>query len=441
MNTDECISDPCVTVATCNDPSAAAGNYVCTCPPGYTGNGRDSGTGCTNINECNTMPTLCGEHGDCDDLTPSYECDCDAGYTQVGTNCVCDLNGFFAIRIQTDISWPAVLADADADPGTPPQAVIAAGSATTYSWALREHTYDENGLLQVETLPCGGTTPDLCGTAANPFVPARAYAQYLPNAAWGLMGIISEPSVESNLMIPNALPGTAFQTTPSAAVLGIKVPRPAGQAQGWDPSDTTDYGWPNNRAAVSNAVQTSTPYWTQADNDNRYGIQSLAVPPAGATISVAPKAYGTTSPSCGGMAYEYWPTPSVCIGMGSFVCRVERFFLASRSISGLKGTIENCDTITGDVIGPNPDSTHASDTDTDGEMRLDARIYDCLLRDGTLCSTKNTLDGVNLATALDAEPQAQKIDNASFIMKRVPANLVNADRAVMCTNIRNMITY
>ncbi len=45
---DECLAqaDECTLLATCGDPSPAAGDYVCTCAPGSVGDGRWSGSGC-----------------------------------------------------------------------------------------------------------------------------------------------------------------------------------------------------------------------------------------------------------------------------------------------------------------------------------------------------------------------------------------------------------
>ncbi len=90
---DECTAsvDDCVAGASCSDPSAALGNFVCTCPTGQTGNGRSSGTGCTDPNECSPNP--CGT-GTCTQTTtglgwsaPGYSCSCPAGYTFDGTTC------------------------------------------------------------------------------------------------------------------------------------------------------------------------------------------------------------------------------------------------------------------------------------------------------------------------------------------------------------------
>jgi hypothetical protein len=417
----------------------APNNVVCTCPPGYTGNGRVTGTGCANINECDGDPMLCGDYGDCDDTTPGFTCDCDPGFTAVDDQCVCDLSGTFAVRVRTDLSWPAVYASGVATP------VISAGTGITYSWALREHTYDENGVLEVTTTPCGGTNPDVCGTNANGAVPAAAYSQYLPNRLWGLSSIPTAD--EPALSIPNALPNEPFETEMYAATIGIAFP----PGQEWDPNDSAgDFGWPNSRADIN--TNGTGIHWTQPDDDGKFGITSYAVvPPVGGLgLDVSPRAYTQTSPNCPDPAdttppiaelpYAYWPTPALCFDPGSLVCRVDAFYLASRVISAYKGTVQSCDLITRDIIGPNPDSP--MDADTDGEMRTDARIYDCHLTNGTECSSRNSFPGGEpLEDLLDAEPQNQQVNDATFVIKRVPAGLINSDRKVTCDNIRNVMTY
>lgn len=92
--TNDCVAstDDCVALATCSDVPGA-GNFLCTCPAGYGGNGRASGSGCSNINECAGNP--CGVHGTgCTEAPlgawspPGYTCTCEAGYGSDGTTCV-----------------------------------------------------------------------------------------------------------------------------------------------------------------------------------------------------------------------------------------------------------------------------------------------------------------------------------------------------------------
>jgi hypothetical protein len=88
---------------TCVPPSAGGlcvnspGGYSCTCQPGYTGNGLPNGTGCTDINECVEATSNCvatGAGGICTNSVGSYACSCQAGWTgdgrTSGTGCVDD---------------------------------------------------------------------------------------------------------------------------------------------------------------------------------------------------------------------------------------------------------------------------------------------------------------------------------------------------------------
>lgn len=127
--TDECLAsvDACVALATCSDPSTALDDYACTCPTGYMGDGRSTGTGCTNIDECGTMSGVCGM-GTCTDLVPGYTCTCDPGYAFDGATCAvtdacvagvddCDPNATCA-SVGTD--WSCTCNDGYVGTGTPP---------------------------------------------------------------------------------------------------------------------------------------------------------------------------------------------------------------------------------------------------------------------------------------------------------------------------------
>ncbi len=130
---DECTAgvDDCVALATCSDPSTALDDFVCTCAMGYGGDGRSSGTGCTDLNECvlgtdncnvnatctNTVgsctcacngpqwvgdgvtcvdydecmdplyTSMCDANASCNNLVPGFECVCNSGYRGTGFAC------------------------------------------------------------------------------------------------------------------------------------------------------------------------------------------------------------------------------------------------------------------------------------------------------------------------------------------------------------------
>ncbi|MCA9523478.1 MAG: hypothetical protein KC609_21030 [Myxococcales bacterium] len=94
---DECSSgaNNCSPTARCNDPNPAPsslGDYTCTCPSGYEGDGRSTGTGCTDIDECKKTPGICDNGplvgGVCKNRPGGYDCVCPEGQLQFGSECL-----------------------------------------------------------------------------------------------------------------------------------------------------------------------------------------------------------------------------------------------------------------------------------------------------------------------------------------------------------------
>ncbi|WP_395855321.1 EGF domain-containing protein [Cystobacter fuscus] len=79
---DECASntDTCDANATCTN---TVGGFTCACKTGYTGDG----TTCTDINEC-VEPTTCASTQTCTNTPGSYTCTCEAPRTACGNACV-----------------------------------------------------------------------------------------------------------------------------------------------------------------------------------------------------------------------------------------------------------------------------------------------------------------------------------------------------------------
>jgi hypothetical protein len=401
--TNECNANPCDANATCNDPSSAMNDYTCTCKAGYTGDGKPSGTGCTDIDECAGNPCGAGR-GTCTQNAPGqgYTCACAGGFMQVGGTCSCDLNGRFAIRVAETVKWSGITGIEDSNDATHTTPIV------LYSWAIRDQTYDAQGNLHVVTTPCGGTSADLCGTG-NAFlgISPEAYAQFLPIQIWGTSGM---PTETVNMSLPLAISGTTFKTNPSATLLGISLTDPMGT-------------WPGTRAGVgAGAMQVNGAVWTDDDSDTKPGVTTYAVPPGGFPVDgTAPDpltAYPAMSTDCPRLssgardAYNYWPAPEVS-GFTIAVRRTKRFYVASRTIGYFDGTLSSCDLITGAVKGP-----------ANGQVQNDARINSCVRVSGT---GETTCSDAVIDFYDTSDQTAQQIQSAAFIIKRMANNATCTD--------------
>jgi len=118
-------TDDCVAIATCTDVPGTDPTYTCTCPhEGYTGNGRSTGGGCRDVNECTGSPcgmfgSTGGEDGNgCSQIglgswmAPGYTCECQAGFEFDGTTCVRQNECTSGMN---DCHPAAICADPDAD--------------------------------------------------------------------------------------------------------------------------------------------------------------------------------------------------------------------------------------------------------------------------------------------------------------------------------------
>jgi hypothetical protein len=414
-NVNECqtVAGACGANTDCADPSAASNNWVCTCKAGYQGADPEN-AGCTNINECTGNPCGAGR-GTCTENAPGlgYSCSCGTDYTPVDDadatvdpTCSCDLDGTFAIRISSELSWTGI------------ENVENASGVVIHSWALRTHTYDADGSLTVVTTPCGGTTPDICNTLTS-----AAHAQYLPNSIWGTAAM---PTETLEMTIPRAYTGEDFFTERRATLLGLSLTDPLGA---FPASRCNIGGWTRPAGACANSPITNGATFVDHDADTQRGVTSYAVPPGGVGNPPSPVAYGAASPACprGNAAanwnYAWWP------GLGGFgsclICEVKRFYIGSRVISRLQGEIEDCDTISGTVQSC---SGTAPCTDVDGTIDTIGRIGGCVRVDGT----GETACADGLAGFFDGQPNAQQVNKSSFVIKRV------ADATPTCGEIRTM---
>eukprot|EP00058_Branchiostoma_floridae_P018043 XP_002603532.1 hypothetical protein BRAFLDRAFT_79068 [Branchiostoma floridae] len=83
---DACLSNPCDAQAICTDNPAPALDATCTCSPGYTGDGLVSG-GCSDVNECEVSPGICGRNAECINLIGTFDCKCFPGFQMGAGGC------------------------------------------------------------------------------------------------------------------------------------------------------------------------------------------------------------------------------------------------------------------------------------------------------------------------------------------------------------------
>jgi hypothetical protein len=386
-------SSPCVSNATCSDPS---GTVVCTCPTGFTGDGKTAGTGCTLIDNCIGNPCGAGL-GTCVNGVNAHTCNCNAGYVSVNGACVCDMNGTFALQSTLKTSWPVVVVFGIN--------IFEAGTnVSTNSWALRSQTYNSSGQLVIKTTQCGGTTADLCGVT-SPI--DDAYAAYFPSTIYGLG---SMPVGTLSITLTNPLPGQAYTEPQSATLLGISLKDPLG-------------AWPAAAANVgAGANQTNGAIWVDSDNDGFAGVTSYSVPPGGILHTTSPfpiADYPSASTACprgnpaaARLPYNYLP------GVNGFTLEdVKRLYTAQRIISSMSGTITSCDAtgvtlIQGALGGPD-----------NGQVHADARVDGCVQVNGSGESNCSS----TVANQYDGQNQTDQITGGSFILKRVPSTATCAD--------------
>jgi hypothetical protein len=394
-NVNECSPNPCVTspvAPICNDPSSAAGDFTCPCPAGYDGDGKTAGTGCTLHDNCANNP--CGSgRGTCVNGVNTHTCNCNTGYLSVNGVCVCDLNGAFAIQVITTESWSGISFTENAT------------RVSSKAWSLRTQTYDSSGKLVANTEPCGGTSPDLCGTVDLPDgAPSgpEAYAVFTPNSIWGTASMpIWKFKDPPGFTITNPLPNQSYVEPLTAALMGISLTDPFGA---W-PAKTTNVG--------AGSSQTNGALWVDADNDGKSAVNFYAVPPNGVSTGTSPyfppENFGATSTACprsssgARLPYNYLPVNS------GGIQRVKRFSNAGRVISGMSGTLSSCDLITGNIVGPN-----------NGPEQLDGLVANCVLVSGmgeAACSTPFVDNNFNVAAQ-----GTHTLNSVTFIMKRVAQN-------------------
>ena len=392
---DECgAQSACAPDAECEDPSSAVGDFVCTCKTGFSGDGRS----CAAQDACAGNP--CGEgRGSCTSSAPgAHSCACEPSFIEWKGSCVCDMRGTFALRSQVELAWDEM------------GELLEAGNDAVYGYAIEHFSYDADGDLVIEHVPCGDGALDLCGLGSAPTIAPEAYAPYIPEAVWDLQSI---PRVKAHVDTAQLVPGASFTTEQTAHVHGISLRDPMGA---WPASRRDVSGSPGFDGSVTNGAR-----WLDQDNDGFVGLTSYLVPPGGTNddIPPPPRAYGATSAICprgGGPHTPYAYLPATAESATNTWVRVKRFFTAYRVISAYKGTLSSCDAITGEIVGPEG-----------AEIKMDVRVGGCIRahgEDDTACNDA-AIDFLDTAAKLQTTAEAR------FMLKRWPG-----DTAVSCNAAR-----
>ncbi|MDD9938978.1 MAG: EGF-like domain-containing protein [Myxococcales bacterium] len=330
---------------------------------------------CDDVDECALSTDNCDpQYGTCTNTDGSFSCACQDGFVGDGISCSCDMSGTFAVLNELDVQWSEVTAGA--------LTIVSAGATTTYSWAIRRQT-QVGDQLEIETVPCGGTSPDLCGTF---WVGFEAYGQFIPNESWEQVDDEGNPTIDptpSTATLSSSVPGGSVMGDPEASLLGLEID--GGPFSSWPGAwDDPDLTWTNP----------DVDYFDAAETDMKRGITSVM------------RGSGT-SDYCG-TDYAYVPMPD---GSGK---RVREVHLGSRAIGNTDGSIVSCDEMVGEVTGEGPG----------GFAVFNGRIGGCETSDGDKCTQSEW-------ESLDAQADTeQQVNDSRFTMFRVSDDIT-------CDEVRN----
>jgi hypothetical protein len=250
--------------------------------------------------------------------------------------------------METEIQWDPVLFSG--------LTVIEGGSDTVSSWGLQTQTQSGSN-VSIQTQACGDTSPDLCSQLLT-----QAFTQTVPFSVFELSSMPRSSTTVSFSKAPVA--GDPFVAPVGASLLGLSLTDPMGP-------------WPTSYTDPSIT-------WLDPDADGHLGMTSF-IPTTG------------TSAACN-LPYAGLPIPS----SGNLAVQV---YTGSRLLSGFNGTINDCNTIHGNVTGPGG-----------GMPQVNGHAVGCLRSDNTPCTTDETasLDGTG--------SNGNRVLQSSFTIVRVAAS-------------------
>ena len=165
------------------------------------------------------------------------------------------------------------------------------------------------------------------------------------------------------------MPGASFETPPIAELLGIALKDPTGPfpATRKDVQDSAEF----DGSAVNEAK------WVDIDGDEKPGLTMYLVPPGGIAAGGATgplEEKTATSAKCPRndagakrSPYAYLPLPE-----GLMIRRVKRMYAGQRLIMELRGKLDSCDRVSGEVTGPKG-----------GKLELENKVGGCVTASGS----------------------------------------------------------
>jgi hypothetical protein len=244
----------------------------------------------------------------------------------------CDFNGTWGTRLTIAVSW---------QPQGLNSIILASGTGQIRQWIKGARTQSGTSTSDA-TVVCGVELPDFQETA---LVGGETYGVRFPGSLFDNdAGAPVLPTFTVGATLGGLTPGSTFNTTESAALLGISMNNPL-----TDP-------WPST---VTTQVD--------MDHDNHPGV----------TINVAQGSPYSNVPT----GFPGFPSPP----------RATKLYLAIRQVTIVSGNVDDCDHMSGTVTIPQISSKYA----------IDSHVLGCALVDGGDCTSAATPPATSQAAFVD----------------------------------------
>jgi hypothetical protein len=275
----------------------------------------------------------------------------------------CDFDGTWGSLLTIDVNWmPAGL--------NLQTFILRPGAGTIRQW-IKGARVQQGNQLEDTTVVCGIELPDFQGTQV---AGGQTYGVVFPDSLFDGMGL---PSFQVNETVTSDGPGATFTASASAALLGLTMANP-----------TTDT-WP---ATITTA--------TDPDHDGTPGV----------TVNAAVGVVGAGDAGLYSNIPVGVPAPFQPVDVAT------QLQLAIRQVTGVTGTVADCDHIAGTVSIP----------EVAGVYAINSHVIGCELVDGGACSDAQ-------ASFVDnTQPVFTPSGKTTFTSVRLPAGAT-------CATVRGML--